>query len=80
MKSYFAKMSKGKLIVTGLEIARNIFEIRQEFRRYLKIEWDRAKTLDLIIQKSMLLIGTKGFFLKQKQFCKPIDNTALYLD
>lgn len=43
MKGIFEKENKDKFIIMGLRIADNIFVLRQEFRRYLKIEWDRAK-------------------------------------
>ena len=43
MKKYFEDYNRKKFEEVGLSIANNIFELRQEFRRYLKIEWDRAK-------------------------------------
>lgn len=43
MKNYFENRNRKNFEVVGIKIAKNITELRQELRRYLKIEWDRAK-------------------------------------
>lgn len=43
MKNIFENQNRENFEAIGMTIAKNISELRQELRRYLKIEWDRAK-------------------------------------